>query len=325
MGLARGWAAMLAAAATLALGGCVFAPDIPYETLETRYTSPASRFAELKPGLRVHYRDQGRADGQPLVLVHGFAASLHAWEPWVGELGDRYRIITLDLPQQGLTRTPEGYRLDPADQVEVVDALTRRLGVERFALGGNSMGAGVAWRYALAHPDRVQALVLVDGSGPRLAAEPTREGQPLAFRLLANPAGRAALRRVDPALVAERSLASAYVDKRLVTPELVRRYSELARAPGRRAALTSGGRGPPQAPPAELFQRIRAPTLVMHGEADTVIGLPSGRALAAAIPGARLIVYPGVGHVPMEQIPARSAKDADAFLAAAIPKPEPGP
>ena len=306
-----------AAAAALFLSGCLFAGDIPYETLDAKYASPASRFMDLEPGLRVHYRDQGDRDGPPLVLVHGFAASLHAWEPWVGELGSRYRVITLDLPGHGLTRTPPGYRMNGADQLAVVDGLTRRLGVERLALGGNSMGGGVAWRYAMAHPERLTALILVDAGGVRAAGETTQrddEKPPVAFQLLGNPVGRALLRNANPRLAAGQGLRSAYVDEALVTPALIDRYTALARAPDRRRMLTSG-RAEDRTPlPPEAFRAISTPTLVLHGEADTVIGVGAGRALAEAIPGAQLITYPGVGHVPMEQISKRSAQDVDRFL-----------
>lgn len=320
--------ALAAAAAALLLSGCLFAPDIPYETLDARYASPASRFADLEPGLRIHYRDQGRPDGPPLVLVHGFAASLYAWEPWVAELGSRYRIVTLDLPGHGLTRTPKGYQMNGADQVAAVDGVTRLLGIERFALGGNSMGGGVAWRYAMTHPERLTALILVDAAGPPSsdeAAEPKGEKPPVAFQLLANPAGRALLRNTNPRLVAGQGLRSAYVDEALVTPALIDRYAAMARAPDRRRMLTSGRSEDRSSPPPAAFRAITAPTLVLHGEADTVIGVDAGRALAQAIPGARLITYPGVGHVPMEQAPARSARDVDAFLQTALANARPPP
>jgi hypothetical protein len=67
----------------LALSGC--ARDIPYATLKARYATPASRFMTLPDGVTVHYRDQGRADGPPIVMVHGFAANLDAWEPWAAK------------------------------------------------------------------------------------------------------------------------------------------------------------------------------------------------------------------------------------------------
>jgi pimeloyl-ACP methyl ester carboxylesterase len=295
----------------LALSGC--ARDIPYATLKARYATPASRFMTLPDGVTVHYRDQGRADGPPIVMVHGFAANLDAWEPWAARLGNEYRIITLDLPAHGLTLVPPGYRVSTEGQVEVVDELTRALHVDRFALAGNSMGGGVAWSYALAHPDRVDALILADSVGPPSGTR-RKGGPPAIFVLLGNPAGRAMLRQIDPRPLAERGLRQAYVDPGLVTPQLVDRYVDLALAPGHRALLLAAQDRPRTPVTARTLQAIHAPTLVLHGAADTVIPLAAGQALAAAIPGSRLIVYPGVGHVPMEQIPDRSAADVRDFL-----------
>ncbi len=288
-------------------------PDLAWSTLEARYANPASRYMDLPGGLKVHYRDEGDPAGRPLVMVHGFAASLHAWEPWVARLRPGYRLISLDLPVHGLTRAPDAYVAGTEGFVEVVDDVTRRLGVQRFILAGNSMGGAVAWNYALAHPERLEALVLVDAAGYPAAGD--RKGSPLVFKLLANPIGRAVLERVDPRPLAERGLKQAYLDPALVTPALVDRYADFARAPGRRTQILNMQGGARRSVTLETFAGIKTPTLVMSGEQDALIPVAAARGLAAAIPGARLITYPGVGHVPMEQIPDRSAQDLKVFLA----------
>jgi pimeloyl-ACP methyl ester carboxylesterase len=306
----------------LALGGCAEA-DLPWSTLEARYVTPASRFADLPGGLHVHYRDQGDpAAPHILVLVHGFAASLQAWEPWVARMTPRYRVITLDLPGHGLTRAPHGYRASLDADVALIDDLTRRLDAPRFVIGGNSMGGDVAWRYALSHPERLDGLILVDAAGwPH--AQKTGGGSVLVFRLLESPPGRWVLEHIDPTPLARRGLKQAYVDPSLVTPDLVHRYVDLARAPGHRAILLTQDIGSQRPVTPATFTAIRTPTLVMVGAVDTVIPPSDSRGLAEAIPGAKLIVYPGVGHVPMEQVPDASAADAKAFVDA-LPK-DPAP
>jgi pimeloyl-ACP methyl ester carboxylesterase len=306
--------ARLAAAglAALSLSACT-ARDIPYETLEAKYAAPASRYMDLPGDLRVHYRDEGPRDAPPLVLVHGYSASLHAWEPWVKRLSPEFRVITLDLPGHGLTRAPAAYEAATSRSVAIVDELTRKLGVERFVLGGNSMGGGVAWNYTLAHPERVRGLVLVDAAG---WPDPDRDqkGSPLVFKLLANPVGRTILRNANPGLMAEKGLKQAYGDDRLVTEAVVTRYVELARAPGHRAILTSGRGAPRPTVTPETFKAIHAPTLVMTGERDALIPADHARGFAGAIPGAKLIVYPEGGHVPMEQLPDQTAADVRLFM-----------
>ena len=279
----------------------------------SKYASAASRYMDLPGGLRIHYRDQGSPAGPPVVMVHGFSASLHAWEPWVERLGRDHRIVTLDLPGHGLTRAPAGYVPGLAAYAEVVNQVAGRLNLGRYVVVGNSMGGAVAWTDALLHPAQVRALVLVDAAGwPRQNRQ--RGDGPLVFKVLSSPVGRALIRDVDMRGMAADGLRSAYVDTSLVTPELVDRYVELSRAPGHRVILLAnvGGQRPGASP--ATFASIRAPTLVMHGVDDHLIPFADGQAFAAAIPGARLVGYPGVGHVPMEQIPDRSAADLKIFL-----------
>lgn len=305
--------ALLAMIGLALLAGCAKG-DLTWPVLEARYASPASLFADLPGGLHVHYRDQGDPKAaRTLVLVHGFAASLQAWEPWVARLAPRYRVISLDLPGHGLTRAPGGYRASGDADVAVIDELTRRLGARRFVLGGNSMGGGIAWSYALAHPDRLDGLILVDAAGWPHPAKPAG-GSVVLFKLLGNSAGRAVLARIDPTPMAKRGLRQAYVDPTLVTPALVARYVDLARAPGHREILLTRNAGPRKPVTPATFSAIVTPTLVLVGAVDTVIPADVSRGLAGAIPGAKLIVYPGVGHVPMEQIPDRSAADVQTFV-----------
>ena len=288
--------------------------DIAYDSLEAKYDSPASRYMDLGGGLRVHYRDEGRRDGPTLVLVHGYAASLHTWEPWVRSLSSDYRVITLDLPGHGLTRADQGYTVGRQGFGAAVDQVTRNLGVDRFTLAGNSMGGGVAWEYAIDHPERVEGLVLVDAAGwPR-----ERGGGVLIFNILRHPWGRALLKNIDTQALVRQGLKSAYIDQSLVTPQLVDRYVELARAPGHRDILLGLQSGPRRPASPQLLSSIKAPTLIMFGEKDTVIPASDGSKFAAAIPGSTLILYPEVGHVPMEQIPDRSAADLKAWLKARV-------
>jgi pimeloyl-ACP methyl ester carboxylesterase len=297
------------------LGGCLALqrPDIPWAELEAKYANSASRYMDMPDGVRVHYRDQGNPNGPPVVMVHGFAASLQAWEPWVARLGDTYRIVTLDLPGHGLTRAPDGYVASLDGNADLVNAVADRLHLGPYVLAGNSMGGAVAWNTVLRHPDRVKALVLVDAAG--WPSEAKHQGPPpVVFALLGNPIGRAMLRNIDTRPMAESGLKAAYHDPKLVTAALVDRYVDLSRAPGHRDILLRMQPSSAHPVTAQSFKAITIPTLVMHGEADALIPSADGRAFAAAIPGAVLITYQGVGHVPMEQIPDRSAHDLRDFL-----------
>jgi len=307
----------------LSLGLTACAKDVPFATLEGKYANPQSKFMVLPTGERVHYRDEGKADGQAIVLVHGFSASLHTWEPWVQRLSPDYRVISLDLAAHGLTQVPEGYVVTQDAQSAIVDGVTRKLGVDHFVLAGNSMGGGVSWNYALKHPERLDGLVLVDSVGlPPPETGKAREGGPFVFKMLRNPVGQFILRRVNPKPVAEPGLKKAYHNEALVTPEVLDRYVNMALAPGRREMILSMQNQSRTPVTPETFKAIKTPTLVMHGDADALISIEAGRALAAAIPGAKLIVYPNVGHIPMEEVPDQSAADLKAFIAALPPRAE---
>jgi len=297
-------------------------PAIPYETLEAKYANSASRYVTLSDGVRVHYRDQGRRDGPVLVMVHGFSASLHTWEPWVQRLGADYRIISLDLPGHGLTRAPEGYALARSGFVDIVDETTRKLGVEKFVLIGNSMGGGVTWNYALAHPDRVQGIVLVDAAGWREKPADGKDDGPLVFKVLRNPVGRAIMKDLDTTALTRAGLRDAFEPTPDMADEaMVNRYVELARAPGHKEiilGLMSSSFDPAQAASKEKLAAIKVPTLIMHGDTDRLIPVAHARLFGEAIPGSTVIIYPRTGHVPMEQTADKSAADLKAWLRAKV-------
>ncbi|RZA12505.1 MAG: alpha/beta hydrolase, partial [Lysobacteraceae bacterium] len=78
--------------------------EIPITKLSAEYSLPTSQTFEPSPGVRVHYTDEGNRAGRTLILVHGFAASVHAWQPWVERLKTAYRLVAIDLPGHGLTQ-----------------------------------------------------------------------------------------------------------------------------------------------------------------------------------------------------------------------------
>ena len=292
--------------------------EIPWATLEAKYANAESQYVDLPGGIRTHYRDQGNPDGPVLLLVHGFAANLDTWEPWAQRLGKDYRIVSLDLPGFGLTRAPKGYLLTPTAFDDTVEGVADHLKLGRFTLAGNSMGGGVAWQYALNHPDRLDGLVLVDAAG---FPEPSQKGSPIVFKILRNPVGRFLLGDLDTTRVTAQGLRSAFAPQpELATDAMVTRYVELARAPGHKDIILGMMSDPSRqrfADPARLAT-IKVPTLILHGDNDLLISAEAGRKFAAAIPGSTLIIYPKVGHVPMEQVADKSAADLDAWHKAKV-------
>jgi pimeloyl-ACP methyl ester carboxylesterase len=289
-------------------------PDIPFHTLEARYAGADSHFVDLPGGYHAHYRDDGDPSLPPLVLLHGFGDSFMTWEGWVRELKSRFHIISLDFPGHGLTRAPQGSRLNAEGLADFVDNFAATLALPKFAVAGNSMGGGAAWQLAVRHPQRLDALILVDAAG--FANDKPPSDVPLAFKILRYPIGRAVLSKIDNRPLIENGLKTDVFDKSLITPALVDRFAEFQRAPGHRAILMSIDMGAPARPTAELVSTIKVPTLILWGENDPLIEPAAAKKFAAAIPGAKLITYPNVGHLPQIEIPQRSAADVADFLQA---------
>jgi pimeloyl-ACP methyl ester carboxylesterase len=315
LSILSGIAILVVVAAWLALRG----PDIPYEALEAKYSGSASRFVDLPGGFHVHYQDQGDPSRPLLVLLHGFGDSFTTWDGWVRELKPKFHVIRLDFPGHGLTRAPAEYQLSGEGLADFVDAFAAKLALPKFAVAGNSMGGGVSWQLALRHPGRIDALILADSAGFPSEKPPTQV--PLAFKILQYPIGRAILRNIDNRPLIREGLKTDVYDKALITPAIVDRWAEFQRAPGHRAILMGVNFGGQTPATADTLGTIKVPTLVMHGESDALIEPASAGKFAAAIPGAKLIIYPQVGHLPQIEIPQRSAADVAAFLEAQPARP----
>lgn len=294
----------------LAIG---YTPDTDVAEMKAKYASPTSQFITLAPGLTVHVRDEGRRYGPVLVLIHGSNASLHTWEPWVQRLGGQYRIVSLDLPGHGLTGTHPSGDYDYPIFVDVVDKVLVKLGIDRATVGGNSMGGGVTWMYALAHPEKVQAMILVDAAGaPRWRARKA----PIGFRIARMPVLRDIAKIITPRSMVESSFLTSVSVKSVATPAAIDRYWELLRYPGNRAATIKRFSYTHNNHPAirEKLAALKIPTLILWGQEDNLIPVKSAEWFAEAIPGSKLIIYPKVGHIPMEEVPDQSAADVAAFL-----------
>jgi pimeloyl-ACP methyl ester carboxylesterase len=285
------------------------APDLPQAELEARYVGTASRFVELPGRIRLHYKDEGK--GPVLVLVHGGGDNLWTWDGWVEVLKSHYRIIRVDLPGHGLTQVPPGTKLNLTGSADLIATLTNKLGVPKFAVAGNSLGGLVALNLAVHHPEKLSALILVDSAG--LPNPPSSKKPPLAFQLLQYSWARAILKTIDNKPLINDSLKNEVGNPAVITEAIVNRWADVQRAPGHRDILLGGSW---EAKPLneETLHKIAVPTLVLWGAVDPVVAVSSGKKFAAIIPGARLVIYPHVGHLPQIEVPAASAHDVAAFL-----------
>ena len=181
-----------------------------------------------------------------------------------------------------------------------------RVAIIQFIKGAMFTGEKVVFD---AFPEQVTALILIDPAGYPI------QRPALAFRLARIPILSRLLAMLDPGHMVKRTLRSAYGDPRKVTPELVAQYRDLTLREGNRAAFVARAQQS-RVDDSASIARVRAPTLILWGREDRLIPVADAARFAQAIPGAKLIVYDGVGHVPMEEIGQRSVLDAEAFLSA---------
>jgi len=255
-----------------------------------------------EPALHVEVEGSGPV----VVLGHGFAGSARNFLPQARALRDRYRIVRFDArgharsgaPAEAAAYTPEAF---VADVGRVLD----QVGAQRAVVGGLSMGAGIALRFALAHPERVRALVL--------AAFPPGAAAAGTFAAVAHPFAEAIEREgLDAAGARFVWGPSSGLDP--AAARLVR--TGFLEHPPHGLAHTLRGVIATQPAVADLAPRLAAlalPVLVIVGANDR-LSLGPSRELAAAAPRARLVVVEGAGHVVNLAEPAAFNAALEEFL-----------
>jgi pimeloyl-ACP methyl ester carboxylesterase len=305
---------LIVVVAALAGAGYYFSdPDIPRATLEAKYGGPPSQFITLADGARAHIRDEGPKTAPVLVLIHGSNASLFTWRPWVARLDGTFRVVTMDLPGHGLTGAVPSGDYSGHAMVEFVRAVTEKLGLTKFALGGNSMGGAVSARFAETYPERVTQLILVDAGGL-----PAKQGDriPLAFRIARTPVLGKIMLYITPRSIVTEGLNDAIVHKAIITDAMIDQYWEFARMAGSRAATEARFKESSDSWILDHIATIKMPTLILWGDEDHLVPVAAGREYAKDIAGSKLIIYPATGHIPQEEVPDQSAGDVKSFLLA---------
>ena len=304
---------LLLACCVFAVAGifATWAPDKPVAALTARWAQPPSQFIAVD-GMQVHVRDEGpRDDPMPIVLLHGTSASLHTWDGWVQSLSAQHRVIRFDLPAFGLTGPNPSNDYTIATYVHFVGAVADKLGVKRFVLVGNSLGGQIAWATALALPQRVGKLVLVDGAGYPFQSASV----PIGFRIARMPGLRVLMEHVLPRGVIDSSVRNVYGDPSKVKPELIDRYYDLTLRAGNRQALAYRMDQRLSGDEAHI-KELKLPTLILWGAKDNLIPVDNARRFAADIQGSKLVVFDELGHVPHEEDPLKTVDAFKAFLAA---------
>jgi len=289
--------------------------SLPLERLKSRYgnATQGSRYVEID-GFNVHYRDEGSRDKPALVLIHGVVASLHTWDGWVQAFAPHYRIIRFDVPGFGLTGPARDGVYSVERMMHVLGKLLDYLQVGKVDIAGNSLGGYIAWNFALVQPQRVGMLVLIDPAGYPMHKVPWM------IAAAALPGATVAMPMWMPRALIAQGIKEVYGEPGRIKAGVVERYYDLSRRPGNRRGMMEIFRVLLKANKEELHTTpervalIKAPTLLMWGDRDRWISPKHVLHWQRDLPGVRVRVYPGVGHIPMEEIPEQSAADAMRFL-----------
>lgn len=291
-------------------------PDTDPTEMRAKYGGEPSQFVAIGDGVTVHLRDEGPRDGVPIILLHGSNADLHTWQPWVDGLRDTYRVIRFDQIGHGLTGgdPDEDYSRENfvEDILEVADALK----LDRFILGGNSMGGKHALAFATAHPDRLAGLILVDASGGPMLQQKDEEddGGNIGFAIARTPGINRIAEQITPRSLIEQSLRQSVSVQSAVTDEAVDRYWELLRYPGNRRATMARFSSDYDPLSEKEIAAITIPALIQWGEEDRLIPLSTGEWLDRTLPNSKLVVYPEIGHLPHEEAPKATLADLRQWL-----------
>ncbi len=250
------------------------------------------------------YRSQGK--GPAILMLHGFSADKDVWARFARHFTGAYQVIIPDLPGHGETGFKPEWSYTVPSQVERLVKLMDQLGVNKAHVIGNSMGGYIAAQMALSHPERVLSAGLVDPAGlPQ--PHPSEMQQMLAQG--ANPFlinSRADFAKFYPMTMASPPWMPAHVLDAIADQYIARR-SELAVV------------FPQAHSPTDLQTRvseIKAPTLLLWGKQDRLIDVSAVPVWQAALPQAMVVVWDGIGHMPMVERPGDAAALYERLLTA---------
>ena len=258
----------------------------------------------------IRYLEGGR--GQTVVLLHGIFAEKGHWVDFARALGGHYRIIVPALPGYGGSPRLEDEPYDYAVQTGRLAALLDALGVERAHLAGSSMGGTLAALLALQQPQRVESVAFIGAPHGIRSPQPSSMDREI-------DAGRAPLVAHDAAAF-ERMMALLF-ERLPLLPYPILQHAQaqaIERAPSNRRLWNEQLRN--RYLLHERIGALQAPLLVLWGEQDRVFDASAAGTLRGLRPPARVDLLPGLGHLPMMEAPAETARRYAAFVQAQAPR-----
>lgn len=247
-------------------------------------TGAVSKFVTVY-GAKIHYLEVG--SGPVVILLHGLGGDTAGWAPTIDPLSSKFRVIVPDQIGFGLSDKPFlNYRVGTL--VDFLDGLYKELKIDRASLVGNSLGGWTAAAFTLAHPEKVERLVLVDAAGFAVPVgdttlrtlnglnPSTREGyRELLSRIFYNKQVFTSDTAVDRTFTNKVKVGDAYTVQRFIE-SIVRNEDVLD----------------------NRLSEIKKPTLIIWGREDTLTPLEYGEQFKKGISGSELFIIDKCGHVP---------------------------
>ncbi|MGW4353440.1 4,5:9,10-diseco-3-hydroxy-5,9,17-trioxoandrosta-1(10),2-diene-4-oate hydrolase [Nocardia sp. NPDC004582] len=263
---------------------------------EITYES-TSRFAQVRPDLKLHYHEAGVGNGPTIVLLHGGGPGASSWSNFaknIPVLAKDFHVLAVDQPGFGQSDKPTEHPQYFVHSSSALKDLLDHLGItDRVHLLGNSLGGGAATRFALDYPDRAGKLVLMGPGGlsTNLFAPDPTEGVKLLSKFNFEPTKENL----------EAFLRIMVFDQKLITPELVEERFASASQPESLAATRAMGKSFAGADFAkgmiwrDAF-KLRQPVLMIWGREDRVNPIDGALVALKMVPRVQLHVFGGCGH-----------------------------
>lgn len=270
-------------------------------------------------GVRVFYREAGRADRPVVLLLHGFPSSSHMFRDLIPRLAEEFRVIAPDLPGFGLTEVPAGrdyaWRFEAI--AETMARFTEALGLSRYALYVFDYGAPTGFRMALRNPERVAAIVSQNGNAYEEGLSPA--WTPIqAYWRAPTPANREALRQFLTPAITRFQYEEGVPDRALISPDGWRLDQAGLDRPGNAEIQLDLFRD--YASNVALYPRFQAyfrssrvPLLAVWGRNDPFFVPAGAEAYRRDIPEARVVLY-DTGHFALETHAPEIAAEMLRFL-----------
>jgi pimeloyl-ACP methyl ester carboxylesterase len=284
-----------------------------------------SRPAEVSfETVTLHGRESGYligGEGPVLLLIHGMAGTCENWREVIEPLARHYTVIAPDLPGHGLSAGGQGdYSL--GNLAAGLRDLLLVLGHERATLVGHSLGGGVAMQFSYQFPEMVERLVLVSSGGLGLEVSPVLRAAALPGADLFIAATAGAGQKIGGAI--GRGLSKVGVKPAADLAEVARGYGSLAEPERRKAFLATlrsvvGTEGQRVSAADRFYLAEEVPVLIVWGARDPIIPASHGEDAHRVLPGSRLEIFDGVGHLPQVEQPSRFITVLEDFLSETEP------